>query len=648
MMDRTTRVLLHTLPLAALFALACALFAPVPSTLARRATQEQEQEESKKETPPANSAIYGRVVYDDTSRPVRRSRVLLVDESGSRPEYNALTDADGAFRIEHVRAGTYFAFVDVPGVLSPIGFVRVAEMRGRGNPDFTEARKFFDMIEVDGKQDTRVTVRARRGAALGGHVTYADGDPAVNVTVNVMRRGPDGRLDKVLTGINITSIAGLKTDDRGVFRVTGLPPGEYVVAVSESAEHGDSNGASGMRDPATGVLEAFAGQQFLMTFYPSATKAKDAAVIKADAGVERSDLDITIPARELHKVGGVVRGRSDKRPVARAKVLIVNREDGEGQNWDDATAYGGYSSHTMTSTDADGRWEFKDIPEGSYTISVKPPDEYDDSPAIAIASVNMNTNANVGVALANTNDGHGIPRRKRGYAPMRRDVQVIESDVSDIAVELNDGGRVSGTVTFESEKRGGSYGTLSLRRVPDGVEPRGSDDSWSTYSPGGQFELAGIPAGKYFVQYNAFGEEGKLYVKSVTWNGRDLLREPLELSEGTSVDGIQVVVSGNAAKLRVRAFNAARRNITSSVVIALAPSDISNWSPYSLQLTCFTDGNGSCEVTAPPGEYRVVTMPASSASGSFEEELKRRAIAAPRVTLVAGATKDFEVTLTEK
>jgi hypothetical protein len=41
-------------------------------------------------------------------------------------------------------------------------------------------------------------------------------------------------------------------------------------------------------------------------------------------------------------------------------------------------------------------------------------------------------------------------------------------------------------------------------------------------------------------------------------------------------------------------------------------------------------------------------MPASSSTGSFEEEFKRRALNAPRATLAAGETKDFEVVLPEK
>ncbi|MDT5293688.1 MAG: hypothetical protein QOJ76_568, partial [Acidobacteriota bacterium] len=193
MKTKQTRRLSHWLALPpALCVLACAFlshastarrgaYAPART---RRAPAAQEQSKPKPEPMPT---VYGRVVYDDTSRPVRRARIMLVSDEGARTDFNALTDAHGDFRIEGVRAGSYFAFVDVPGVLSPVGFVSVSELRGGGVPDFGEARKFFDIVEVAGKEDVRVIVHARRGAVLGGKVSYADGDPAVNVTVNLMR-----------------------------------------------------------------------------------------------------------------------------------------------------------------------------------------------------------------------------------------------------------------------------------------------------------------------------------------------------------------------------------------------------------------------------------------------------------------------------
>jgi hypothetical protein len=636
MMERLPRTLLHAAPLAAAFALACALLAPAaPSSRAARARQGRARQEEKQ--PASDTTIHGRAVYEDNNRPLRRARIMLVGDNGSRPEYTALTDADGYFEIRGARAGSYFAFADVPGALSPIGFVNFSELRGRANPDFTEARKFFDSVEVDGNQDARMTVHVRRGGALSGRVTYADGDPAVNVTVNVMRRGPGGRLEKFLTGINIMAIAGLRTDDRGVFRVSGLPPGEYILGVSEDVEHGDAVNEGGGRDPSMGVLESFAGQQFLMTFYPSSTSEKEAAVIKAEAGVERTDLDITIPERALHSVGGVARGKNDKRPVAGATVLIVRRDDAAGGYEGTGAAAGGYASSTTT-TDAQGRWEFREIPEGAYTVYVKPPEEYEET--ATAAAVNMNSNLSYD---GNANVVYAPPRRKKGYTPARREVQVIDGDVSEVAVELSDGGRVSGTIAYEGEKTGW-YGYVNLRRVPDGTEAAGAEVSFDTYVSGGLFEIAGLPAGRYSVEFTSLAEGGRLYAKSVTWNGRDFTREPLELREGETADGVRILVSNGGAKLRARVKG---KDVARGAMVFLVPADASDWSPYAKQFTCSTD-EGLCAIDAPPGDYRVVALSSSSETGSWAAELKARSLTAPRVTLAAGESKEFEVALPEK
>lgn len=648
MRNRLPRALLHTLPLAALFALACALFAPAAPSSARRARRvPQEQEESKKPPPPSNTTLYGHAVYDDTNRPVRRARVMLVDETGSRPEYNALTDFDGAFRIEHVREGSYLVFVDAPGIISPVGFINFNARRGRGAPDFTEARKFLDVVDVDGKQDSRVTVRARRGAALGGKVTYADGDPAVNIAVNVMRRGGGGHLEKLLTGINIMSLAGLRTDDRGLFRVAGLPPGEYFVSVSEQAEHGGGTGEGmGSRDPTMSVIEGLSRQQFLTTFYPSAISAKEAVVVKADAGVERSDIDIRIPERALYSVGGVVRGKNDKRPIKGAKILIVRRDEdagGEPIEWYDPE---GSAPSNATVTDAEGHWEFSEIPEGPYTIIIKPNEEFEET-TNAVANMNSNMSFDGNSSDGNMNSGYRRPRRKKGYTTGRRDVQVIDSDLPDVAVELNDGGRVSGVVTFEGEKSE-SYGSVTLRRMLDGRASPDSQDIWTTYASEGRFEFNGLPAGKYFIQFRAYNESGKLYAKSITWNGKDIMREPLEIGEGASAEGVRIVTSNNSSTLRVRATSAGHKDAAGGVGIFLVPVDVAGSAPYAQQFACLTDDDGTCEAAVPPGDYRVVALARFGGGDSPEAELKRRAPVAPRVTLTAGETKEFEVVVPDK
>src|SRR5688572_19097590 len=83
-------------PTAALFALACTLLAPTEAgagraaadarpRAARRSAQIRESvrelQEGERETA---SAVRGRVLYDDTERPARRARVMLVGEGGGR------------------------------------------------------------------------------------------------------------------------------------------------------------------------------------------------------------------------------------------------------------------------------------------------------------------------------------------------------------------------------------------------------------------------------------------------------------------------------------------------------------------------------------------------------------------------------------
>jgi hypothetical protein len=644
----TRRLAAASLFLLALVCLCLAALAPVARV---RAGSAQSREEPR-------AAVYGRAVYEGTGRPVRRARVMLINTAtNSRAELVGLTDGRGEFRIANVPAGSYFAFADVPGVISPLAFVSVADlMRGSG-PDFSPALKFFDTFETDGKEDKQINVHARRGAALSGRVAYADGDPAVNVSVVVMRRGDDGRLIKFLTGANMASLSALRTDDRGVFRVAGLPPGEYVVAVTETAEHGDAGRAR--NDDVMGAMEALVNQQLLVTFYPSATSAKEATTVKLGAGDERTDLDITIPERELRTVSGYVRGRNDKHAVAGATVTLIRKDDELGQDFVSESLMRGYARN-VTTTDEEGRWQFKEIPDGHYAVSVRPreepeppddsatedADELDDahvmSANVTVSNANVTiTNANVSIAVNANASAYTPPRRKRAYAPARHDVDVSGSDVSEVVVELGDGGHISGQVTIEG---GGPprYMGVSALRVPDGTaEPVGETAHGATVS-GGAFDIEGLPPGKFFLRPNAYEGDGKFYVKSITWNGRDLLREPLEIGDGTSVEGVQIVFSRNPATLIVRLARAADKSPPREVTVFLVPANASEGSAYTQRLFCST-GDGVCIITAPPGDYAVVVLPRLGAPADTEAELRRRAATAPRVTLRAGETKDFEV-----
>jgi len=604
------------------------------------ATQEARRDEVPK------AAVYGRVVYEGTSRPVRRARVMLLSPDGRGPEQLAgLTNARGEFRIKGVPAGRYVAAVDVAGVVSPVSLVALESVRS-DILNFDEIVKHFDVFETTGKADKEVTVRARRGAALGGRVVYADGEPAVGLTVHVMRK-TEGRFAKTLTGFSLGALAGSKTDDRGRFRVAGLPPGEYVVAVSEMAQHGEEGeGRAAVFMGGVAEVGDLFGQHLYTTYHPSAVSEKTAAVVKVGAGDEREDVDITVAEREARTVSGVVRGRADRRPVARARVSIFAQRQGQTPGGFD-TAMLDELSQNSVQTDADGRWVLKDIPDGSYTIHVRPTDAYE-PPTSSDGSVTISS-ANVTVTNLNTNaSSYEPPRRGKKYAPARVPVEVDGGDVSELAIELGEGGRVSGTISVEGGGPLPDYAHVYTTRAGPGLTG-GGELAPSTGAYGGRFTLDGLAPGKYHLHASIYDRDGQsFYVKSITWRGKDLLREPLDVAEGAVVEGVSIVFTNESATLKVSVRPQSEKTAGRGVHVLLAPADAAGWSPHAAQqFHCSTRTGDSCEIKAAPGDYVVVVLTQATLGAGFEEAVRRRAAGATRVSLRAGETKTVEAAAPE-
>src|SRR5262249_44079735 len=93
-----------------------------------------------------------------------------------------------------------------------------------------------------------------------------------------------------------------ETDDRGVYRIYGLPPGRYIIS------------AGG--DPLRG-----GGGKFALTYHPDTTDEKQAKVIEIKEGSEVTDVDIRFgSARKTYEAAGRVVDRETGKPVPRIYV----------------------------------------------------------------------------------------------------------------------------------------------------------------------------------------------------------------------------------------------------------------------------------------------------------------------------------------
>src|SRR5262245_34079312 len=127
------------------------------------------------------------------------------------------------------------------------------------------------------------------GGVITGTVTDSKGQPIVGVPVSAVQTG-----DVSVVGSYMMQLAGgAETDDRGVYRIFGLPPGQYTVAAGGGGPFGQFNASGFDLD--------------VPTFYPSATR-DTALPVTVRAGDETAGIDIKYRGSEGHSISGTVTG----------------------------------------------------------------------------------------------------------------------------------------------------------------------------------------------------------------------------------------------------------------------------------------------------------------------------------------------------
>ena len=220
-------------------------------------------QEPKTSEPPTTGAIGGKVV-NESGQPLAGVTVYirLINGISNR---STTTDMNGNFRVNSLEAGLYSVAANSPVYASP--------------PSDSEAPNYYRIGDS-------ASVELIRGGAITGTVTNAAGEPVISVRVRaILIRDPKGQPIK-------TPWAGFfeqSTDDRGVYRIFGLPPGNYVVSA------GGSN--------YVGMFTPF--EEAVPTFAPSSTR-DTAAEITVRSG-EDSTVDIRYRGEPGHRVSGTVK-----------------------------------------------------------------------------------------------------------------------------------------------------------------------------------------------------------------------------------------------------------------------------------------------------------------------------------------------------
>jgi hypothetical protein len=159
----------------------------------------------------------------------------------------------------------------------------------------------------------------------------------------------------------------------------------------------------------------------------------------------------------------------------------------------------------------------------------------------------------------------------------------------------------------------------------------------------GKFTIRNVPAGQMYFFVNLEEDIENFYIKSITWKGKDLLRELLDVGVETKIEGVEIVVSPLVARFDIRVRNA-RGEPVRDVLMTLVPSDPARWIRQETQLFGATDLNGKCTIIGAPGEYLVFILPPGVQSSTLQKnEIEERAAEAQRVSLKQGESRTFDL-----
>lgn len=569
------------------------------------------------------------VVIEDTSGAAVRRAVVNVQGPGSAATRSVATDDDGRFVLRNLPAGRYSV------VARKAAWLDAAYGAKRpGRPGTA--------VHLDGGATADVSIRMARGAVVEGALRGEDGEPLPGIVVYAVDPRDPGMIGPaVFTRQEMMAT----TDDRGVYRIYGLAPGDYVIAASfnpggdgEIGRRNDAavdallqrlatgRGQPGAPAPAPHLPAPTVG--YASTFYPGTTLFNDAARVRVGIAEERRGLDFTVGAVATVSMAGAVVGDPERLAAVQLSFIV----DGP------RTFLAGSRPVLDQRPGPDGRFRYTSVPPGRYTIYARS-DPGATLPARAGGSAMV-----MGGGAGGSVGGPG-PSGRRDPWFATADVSVLGQDVGGISLVLQPGVTVSGRVAFDATSMAPPDDLSTLRVMlgrPEGSYVSNSADGTSMgnmivtppvppVSSDGAFVAAGVPPGTYELRGAIPSDtEARWWLRSAMLNGRDLLDEPLEV-RGQNLSDVVLTYTDRANEL-TGTFQTSDGQPASDYYVVAIPEDRSLWRAGSRRLVSTrpaTDGSFSL-TRIPSGAYRLAALvdfdPADFASPAFLEALASQGI----------------------
>ena len=448
-------------------------------------------------TATGTGSISGTVVIAGSGQPARRARVNI-SAAELRGGRSATTDDEGRFAFQGLPAGRFTLSA------SKTGFVNTTfgqRKPGSGRPGTP--------IQLGDGQKAQVALQLPKGGVISGTVLDEHGDPVPGTQLRVMRYSfQNGRRTLGQTGSG-------STDDRGMYRVYGLQPGDYVVC-AVPRNMGEQGGLSDLerlrteiealrqradaagRDQAAALAERLSFMQaqptpeepvtgYAPVYYPGTTIASGAGTVPLGVSEERLGVDFQLQLVPIARVEGTVVAPGGQEPGS-VRVMLVSASD-EG---------GGIGTAT-SAPPRDGRFSFNNVAPGQYTV---------------VASSMIG-----GRQVMAQGPAQGQSQYRVAPEPVRlhasADISVDGRNLTNVVLALQPGVSITGKLDLASATQQGQVDLTRARvtlmpadRNPGmrdvGGPPAGRVDA------NGRFTIASVIPGRYRLSASVPGDPGRL------------------------------------------------------------------------------------------------------------------------------------------
>lgn len=506
------------------------------------------------------------------------------------------------------------------------------------------------------QEPARVAIAMTPGVVLSGRVRDPEGRPMPGMMITAQQ--PVYQSGATL----LNPMNQAPTDDRGLFRMFGLPPGEYYVSATPRQR---ANAPASPQDT------------WAKTFFPGVVDARQAVPVKAPAGGELSGINFDLQAAATGRITGRIinpfKG-ADGKPTTPSSTLFLIPQ---GQNLVGDTNLE-FNVQNVAQERSNGEFEIRSILPGLYDLLVSAP--------TGAASAPLNAAAMTGGPTTFTTFGGSGPV-STAWGRVR--VNVGKEDLNNVTLAIKAGQDVQVRVVVDgapppftmaaptpargidsavvnalvargisrSEAIAATRGAAAANLPPQVPTPRvrlslqTRDNSpyatsQASFDPSGLYVFPSVPAGNYRVQVSQLPAP-EAYVADIRLGGASVYDDGV-LIDGPLPGDIEVAIVSKGGRIQGTVGSIENRP-AANAVIALIPAEARRRNP-ALYKTARSAAAGTFSINGvAPGIYKLFAWEdAPNTAWMNPEFLSRYEQFGEPVTITGGESLNTQVKVIPK